>query len=452
LRKISKAERLNTFKEVSLGFSQDEAVEEAKRCLQCRDPSCIRGCPLEIDIKGFVGSIARRKFKEAIEKIREKNPLPAICGRVCPQENLCQERCVLNKKGEPIKIGYLERFVADWERENNLRKNFNFIEKREEKIAVIGSGPAGLSFSFEMAKKGFKVTLFEALHKAGGVLRYGIPEFRLPKDVLDKEIEYIKNLGIEVITDFFVGKTKTIEELKKEGFKLFFLGLGAGSPKFLGIEGENLNQVYSANEFLVRVNLMKSYLFPQYHTPVKIGRKVGVIGAGNVAFDCARVALRLKSKVFIIYRRGELEMPARKEEIENAKEEGVEFIFLATPKKIISDREGNVKGMVCLRNELKEEDETGRRVPFPVEGSDFLVDLDTVIIAIGTQANPLIKEIIPDIDLTDKGFVKVNEYFQTSVSYIFAGGDIVSGNATVINAIYQAKKAVFFAQRFLNNV
>jgi len=449
MRKIPLEERRKTFKEVALGFKKEEAIKEAKRCLQCKTPSCIKGCPVEVDIKGFIKFIAQGKFGEAIKKIREKNSLPAVCGRVCPQENLCQKSCLLNKKGAPIKIGYLERFVADWERENKKRAKPKLQKRRKEKIAVIGSGPAGLTFSSEMAKRGFKVTLFEALHKVGGVLRYGIPEFRLPKKILDREIEYIKSLKVEIRIDFFVGKTKTVEELKKEGFKLFFLAIGAGSPKFLGIEGESLNQVYSANEFLVRINLMKSYLFPRYHTPIKIGEKVGVIGAGNVAFDCARVALRLGKEVFIIYRRGEEEMPARKEEIENAKEEGVKFIFLATPKKIISDEKGNVKGIVCLKNELREEDSTGRRTPYPLEGSEFLVELDTVIVAIGTKPNPLIKKIVPDIELTEDGYIKVNEYFQTSVPYIFAGGDIVSGNATVINAIHQAKKAAFFAEKFL---
>ena len=449
MRKIPLEERRKTFKEVALGFKKEEAIKEAKRCLQCKTPSCIKGCPVEIDIKGFIKFIAQGKFKEAIKKIREKNSLPAVCGRVCPQENLCERSCVLNKKGAPIKIGYLERFVADWERKNKKKTKPKLKKRRKEKIAVIGSGPAGLVFSSEMAKRGFRVTLFEALHKVGGVLRYGIPEFRLPKKILDREIEYIKSLKVEIRTDFFVGKTKSIEELKKEGFKLFFLAIGAGSPKFLGIEGENLNQVYSANEFLVRINLMKSYLFPRYHTPIKIGEKVGVIGAGNVAFDCARVALRLGKEVFIIYRRGKEEMPARKEEVENAKEEGVKFIFLATPKKIISDEKGNVKGIICLKNELREKDSTGRRIPYPLEGSEFLVELDTVIVAIGTKPNPLIKKIVPDIELTEDGYIKVNEYFQTSVPYIFAGGDIVSGNATVINAIYQAKKAAFFAEKFL---
>lgn len=449
MRKIPLEERRKTFKEVVLGFKKEEAIKEAKRCLQCKTPSCIKGCPVGIDIKGFIKFIAQEKFGEAIKKIREKNSLPAVCGRVCPQENLCERSCVLNKKGAPIKIGYLERFVADWERKNKKRTKPKLKKRRKEKIAVIGSGPAGLTFSSEMAKRGFRVTLFEALHEVGGVLRYGIPEFRLPKKILDREIEYIKSLKVEIRTDFFVGKTETLEELKKEGFELFFLAIGAGSPKFLGIEGENLNQVYSANEFLVRINLMKSYLFPHYHTPIKIGEKVGVIGAGNVAFDCARVALRLGKEVFIIYRRGKEEMPARKEEIKNAKEEGVKFIFLATPKKIISDEKGNVKGIVCLKNELREKDSTGRRIPYPLEGSEFVVELDTVIVAIGTKPNPLIKKIVPDIELTEDGYIKVNEYFQTSVPYIFAGGDIVSGNATVINAIYQAKKAAFFAEKFL---
>jgi len=447
MRKIPLFQRKETFKEVSEGFNEEEAVKEAQRCLQCSPPPCQEACPLKIDIKEFIKFIAAREFKKAEEKIREQNTLPSICGRVCPQENLCQKKCTLAKKGKPISIGYLERFVSDREENSKSLKTIS-PRKRKNKVAVVGSGPAGLTCASELLKKGFRVVILEALQKEGGVLRYGIPEFRLPKKVLDKEVEYIKRLGGEIVTNFVVGKTKSIEDLKKEGFNVFFLGIGAGFPKFLGIKGENAKDVYSANEFLTRINLMKGYLFPKYHTPLRIGKRIGIIGGGNVAFDCARCAIRLKAEeVFIIYRREKEEMPARKEEIKNACEEGVKFYFLSTPKEIISDEEGNVKGIICLKNQPGERDSSGRRKPIPIKNSEFLIPLETVIVAIGTEANPLLLNTMPDLKLNEKGYIVVNKDFQTSIPYIFAGGDIVSGTATVVEAIKQGKAAAKSIER-----
>jgi len=444
ITKIPLKERKSTFKEVSCGFNEEEALKEACRCLQCKHAPCKDGCPAGIDIKEFIRLIKEKDYRAAINKIKEANNLPGVCGRVCPQEEQCQVSCILDKTGKPIKIGYLERFVADWELAQNHspkakdRKKSNGIT-----VAVIGAGPAGLTCAADLAREGFEVHLFEALHKSGGVLVYGIPEFRLPKHIVDEEVEYIKSLGVVVTPNFVVGKTMTLDELRKEGFKAFFIGVGAGLPWFLNIHGEDLNGVYSANEFLTRVNLMKAYRFPEYDTPVKIGKKVGVFGGGNVAFDCARSALRLGAQeAFIIYRRTRKEMPARNEEIENAEEEGIKFELLVSPKEIISDGNGNVAGVRCIRNELGEPDASGRRRPVPIKGSEFTIDLDAVIVAIGTSANPLLLSTIPGLELTPKGYIKVKENCQTSIPDIFAGGDIVSGSATVISAIQQAKLAV----------
>lgn len=448
IKKISAKARRTTFNEVSLGLSLKEARKEAERCLQCKNPTCIQGCPLKIDIKEFIRLITLKDYYSALKKIREKNPLPGVCGRVCPQEELCQQTCVLNKRGSPIKIGYLERFSSDFGGEAQVKKADT--KKRRYKVAVVGSGPAGLTCAYELINMGFSVTVFEALHKPGGVLIYGIPEFRLPKAIINKEIEWIKRLGVEVRTNFAVGKTRTIEELKKDGFIAFFIAVGAGAPVFLNIPGENLSGVYYANEFLTRTNLMKGYLFPSYHTPVTVGRKVAVIGAGDVAFDCARTALRLgASEVCIVYRRTEEEMPARIEERGNAKEEGVKLILLTSPQRFIPDSKGNVKGIICVKNKLGEPDASGRRRPVPIPNSEFEISVDTIIIAIGTQVNPLLISTIKGLKLTKKGYIAVNDEFQTSIPYVFAGGDIVSGTATVVSAIHQAKCAASGIKKFL---
>lgn len=453
IRKISLIQRRATFKEVSCGFSRRQALIEAKRCLQCKNPPCINECPVNIDIREFIGLIVRKDYQAALSKIREKNTLAAVCGRVCPQEELCQQACVLNRIGKPVKIGYLERFVADYGSEAGAEVGKGRRGKSGadvKKVAVVGSGPAGLTCAGELAKEGFSVSVFEALHKTGGVLVYGIPQFRLPKSIIEKELEYIQSLGVEVYTNFFVGKTKTIEQLREEGFSAFFIGAGAGAPLFLNIDGENLNAVYSANEFLTRVNLMKAYLFPKYHTPLNIGRRVGVIGAGNVAFDCARSALRLGAgQVHIIYRRTDKEMPAREEEIKNAREEGVKFKFLTSPVKILPSGNGGVLGIICRKNELGEVDSSGRRSAVAVEGSDFTIGLDMVIIAVGTEANPFFTNTISGLELTDKGYVRISDDLQTSVPDIFAGGDIVSGSATVISAIQQGKAAGQSIKKYL---
>ncbi|RKY69174.1 MAG: glutamate synthase (NADPH), homotetrameric, partial [Candidatus Latescibacterota bacterium] len=382
ITKIPLSERKATFREVSLGFTEKEALKEAQRCLQCKNAPCIKGCPAGIDVREFIRLIRNKDYRGAINKIKEANNLPGVCGRVCPQEEQCQLACVLNKTGSPIKIGYLERFVADWELQTGSIASHHRVSK-DIKVAVIGSGPAGLTCAADLSREGFSVYLFEGLHIPGGVLVYGIPEFRLPKDIVEREVSYIRSLGVKVITNFVVGKTKTLDDLRREGFKAFFISVGAGFPRFLGIPGENLNGVYSANEFLTRVNLMKGYLFPEYHTPVRVGQKTIVIGGGNVAFDCARSALRLGcSEVKIIYRRTKREMPARDEEIDNAEEEGIILEFLVSPREIISDREGNVKAIMCIRNKLGEPDSSGRRRPVPQEGSEFVMEADTIIVAI----------------------------------------------------------------------
>lgn len=453
ITKISLEQRRAFFNEVSRGFSEEEALKEAGRCLQCKNAPCSKGCPADIDVKEFIRLIKEKDYQAAVGKIKENNSLPGVCGRVCPQEEQCQLECVFNKKGNPIQIGYLERFVADYELKHPVKTRCERRNTSNGKVAVIGAGPAGLTCAADLVKEGFEVHLFEALHKSGGVLVYGIPEFRLPKNIVQKEVEYIQSLGVKVRNDFVIGRTKSIEDLRQEGFKAFFIGVGAGLPRFLGVSGENLNSVYSANEFLTRVNLMKSYRFPEYDTPVRIGKKVGVFGGGNVAFDCARCALRLGAEqVYTIYRRTRQEMPARNEEIENAEEEGVIFNLLVSPKEIVSDGKGNVKGVVCIKNELGEPDASGRRSPVPINNSDFLVELDTVIVAIGTSANPLLISTIEGLKLTRKGYIEVNENFQSSAEDIFAGGDIVSGSATVISAIQQAKLAAKAIKTYLDKL
>ncbi|MEM2936632.1 MAG: NADPH-dependent glutamate synthase, partial [Candidatus Bathyarchaeia archaeon] len=405
--KRSVEERLRSFEEVALGYTEEQAVAEAKRCLRCKEPKCVRGCPVEIEIREAITLIGEGKFDEAIRKIKEKNSLPAICGRVCPQESQCMGQCVLGKKGAPINIGALERFAADYE----LAKGVEIPEiaaATGKRVAVVGSGPAGLTAAADLAKLGHEVTVFEALHIPGGVLMYGIPEFRLPKRIVEAEVDYVKRLGVKVETDVIVGKMIRLEELFKEGFDAVFIGTGAGLPTFLRVPGENLCGIYSANEFLIRVNLMKAYRFPEYDTPIRVGEKVAVIGGGNVAMDAARCALRLGGKVSLIYRRTEEEMPARLEEVKNAKEEGVGFLFLAAPVAFLGDGRGWVNKIECIRMRLGEPDETGRRSPIPLENSEFLVDAETVIVAIGQRPNPLAVRDAREITVSKWGTITVN--------------------------------------------
>ncbi|MFQ6066438.1 MAG: NADPH-dependent glutamate synthase [bacterium] len=439
--------RIKNFNEVALGYSAEAAVEEAKRCLQCKKPPCVKGCPVEIDIPAFIKQIAERNFQASIEKIKENNDLPAVCGRVCPQETQCEIKCVKSKKGEPVAIGRLERFAADWELKQ--RKSYekkaatNLTPSSSPRVAVVGSGPAGLIAAADLVKLGYRVTIFEALHTLGGVLRYGIPEFRLPKWVLEIEIRNIEKLGVKFCPNVLIGKTLTVKELLRDGFSAVFVGIGAGLPHFLHIPGENLDGVYSASEFLTRVNLMKAYQFPQYDTPIKIGRRVGVIGGGNVAMDSARVALRLGAEqVNIIYRRSRKEMPAREEEIKNAEEEGVKFHLLTIPVTFLGDKKRNLAGARCLRMRLGKPDESGRRRPIPIKGSEFNLGLDTAVVAIGQGANPLLTQGTPGLRLNPWGYIEVNEENgQTGIPQVFAGGDIVTGAATVIAAMGAGKRA-----------
>ncbi|MBU4310693.1 NADPH-dependent glutamate synthase [bacterium] len=443
-------ERIRNFQEVALGYSAEEAREEASRCLECSPAPCKEGCPVEIDIPGFVSSIKEGKFDSALKILWNKNNLPAICGRVCPQETQCEVRCILGKKGEPSAIGRLERFVADWGisqvagRRSQVAKNNDrrLTISDKPKVAVVGSGPAGLTAAADLSKIGYKITIFESLHLPGGVLRYGIPEFRLPKRVLDFEIEGIKRLGVGIRTNMLVGKIFTLKDLFAQGYKAIFIGTGAGLPRFLNIPGENLNGIYSANEFLTRVNLMKADRFPEYDTPVRKGGRVAVLGAGNVAFDAARVALRLGAEeVTITYRRSEKEMPARQEEIEHAKEEGVKIRLLTLPIRFLGDEEGWVKGMECIRMRLGEPDESGRRRPLPIDGSQFMMKVDTVIVAIGQGPNPLLPSYTPSLKTAPKGHILVDKDGATSIPGVFAGGDIIPGEATVIDAMGHGKRA-----------
>lgn len=436
--------RITNFNEVALGLEEKEAIQEAKRCLKCKKASCVSGCPVGIDIPAFITHVAEGNFEKAINKIREKNSLPAVCGRVCPQEDQCEKLCILAKKGKAVGIGDLERFAADWEikKGSGVRDQGSGVINKKSKVAVIGSGPAGLTCAGELAKMGYDVTVFESLHKPGGVLIYGIPEFRLPKDIVHLDVEYVKSLGVKIEANFLAGKTRTLDELKKEGFGAFFIGIGAGLPYFLGIEGENLNGVYSANEFLTRTNLMKSYLFPEYDTPVKVGKSVGVIGAGNVAMDSARCALRLGAKdVYIIYRRTEAEMPARIDEIHHAKEEGIKFELLTHPTKFFADENGWLKEVELLRNQLGQPDSSGRRRPVPIKGSEFRMKLDTIVCAIGQGPNPLLPATLPNLKLNEDGNIIADESGLTSMEGVFAGGDIVTGAATVILAMGAGKQA-----------
>ncbi|MBU2540811.1 MAG: NADPH-dependent glutamate synthase [Candidatus Omnitrophica bacterium] len=456
-KELDRAKRITNFNEVILGLSEQEATLEASRCLQCKKPTCIAGCPVEIDIKKFIYQITQKDYRGAYFTIREKNNFPSVCGRVCPAEYQCRKACVLTKKGLPfasleaINIHFLERFVGDYGIKNCIEPDVRKTKDKkfkDKKVAVVGSGPAGLCAAGELAKRGIKVVVFESLHKPGGVLQYGIPPFRLGRDILDFEITYLKKLGVDIIPNFIVGKAKTLDALLSEGYSAIFLGLGAGVPSFLGIKGENLCNVYSANEFLTRVNLMSAFKFPEFHTPVNIGKKVIVIGGGNTAMDSARVALRLQSinsirpDTSIFYRRTDLEMPARRPEIEHAKEEGVGFEFLVKPLEFRGDKRGYIKEMVCQKCRLGEPDSSGRKRPVPIEGSEFNVDCDLVIIAVGLKANRVLTSVTPSLEVDKYSDLVVNPItMETSVRRVFAGGDIVGGEGTVIEAMGMAKKA-----------
>ena len=441
-------ERRKNFNEVALGYTKEDALAEASRCLACKEPKCVEGCPVNVDIPGFIQLICEENFEGAIERIKATNALPAICGRVCPQESQCEAHCVLGKKGQPVAIGRLERFCADYAREKGV-KSPQVMPPTGKRVAVIGSGPAGLTAAADLAKLGHKVTIFESLHKAGGVLSYGIPEFRLPKEIVRQEIEYIEKLGVEVRPNYIIGRIKTLDELCDD-FDAVFLGTGAGLPSFMGIEGENLNGVYSANEFLTRVNLMKAY-DPEYDTTVRRGKNVVVVGGGNVAMDAARSALRLGAdEVSIVYRRGAGQMPASGEENEHAKEEGITFRLLTNPVRILGDEKFNVTGVECIRMELGEPDKSGRRSPVPVEGSEFLVPADVVVIAIGTSPNPIIFKGSEGLEQNKRGTVVADEETgATSKCGVFAGGDVVTGAATVISAMGAGKKAAKAIDEYL---
>ncbi|NLU26911.1 MAG: NADPH-dependent glutamate synthase [Hungateiclostridium thermocellum] len=444
--------RIKNFLEVALGYTEQMAMEEAQRCLNCKHKPCVSGCPVNVKIPEFVQLIAQGKFEEAYNKIRETNNLPAICGRVCPQENQCEKFCVRGIKGEPVAIGRLERFAADWHMKNGTT-SYEKPEKNGKRVAVIGSGPASLTCASDLAKLGYEVTIFEAFHVPGGVLMYGIPEFRLPKKLVQEEIETIKQLGVEIKTNMVIGKVYSIDELKAEGYDAIFIGSGAGLPSFMKIPGENLNGVYSANEFLTRINLMKAYEFPNCDTPVKVGKNVAVVGGGNVAMDAARSAKRLGAEnVYIVYRRSEAEMPARLEEIHHAKEEGILFKFLTNPTRILGTDDGWVKGMECIEMELGEPDESGRRRPVPKPGSEHVIYVETVIIAIGQTPNPLIASTTPGLATQKWGGIIVDENTgATNIEGVYAGGDAVTGAATVILAMGAGKKAAKAIDEYLKN-
>ncbi|MCW4032944.1 MAG: NADPH-dependent glutamate synthase [Candidatus Bathyarchaeota archaeon] len=446
MRKRPLEERVKDFNEVALGFNEKDAIAEAKRCLQCAKPQCIKGCPVEIDIPFFIKNMEERNFDEAIRTIKNRDNLPAMTGRVCPQETQCEAFCILP---EPIAIGSLERFAADYELKKGIQVSKRVRDSTGKKIAVIGSGPAGLSIAGDLAKLRHNVTIFEALHKPGGVLIYGIPEFRLSNEIVKEEIEYVKKLGVEIETNIIIGKTLTIDELFDQGYDTIFIGSGAGSPHFLGIEGENLVGVYSANEFLTRSNLMKAYKFPEYDTPIHVGRKVIVIGGGNVAMDSARTALRYGANVSIIYRRTEKEMPARIEEVQNAHEEGIQFEMLTNPIRILGDRDKRVCAIECVRMKLGEPDESGRRRPIEIPESNFIIDADTIIIAIGQGPNPLISQTTKGLETNEKGYIIVDENGRTSRKGVWAAGDIVPGEETVIEAMGGARRAAIDINNYL---
>jgi glutamate synthase (NADPH/NADH) small chain len=443
-------QRIKNFNEVPYGYDKETAINEAKRCLQCKNKPCMDGCPVEIDIPGFLKCIAEGDFDKAIEVIKSKNSLPAVSGRVCPYEEQCEGICTLKKIGEPVGIGRLERFLADYEREKGVKKPIKG-KPTNKKVAVIGAGPAGLTCAGDLAKAGHKVTIFEAFHAPGGVLMYGIPEFRLPKEIVNAEVEYIKKLGVDIRYDVVVGKSISTEELLNE-YDSVFIGTGAGLPRFLNIPGENLDGVYSANEFLTRVNMMKAYRFPEYDTPVKIGDVVATFGAGNVAMDSARTALRLGAKKsYIIYRRSDVEMPARNEEIEHAKEEGIIFKLLTNPIEFNGDDEGHLTKVKCIKMKLGEPDDSGRRRPIPIPDSEESIDINTAIIAIGQNPNPLIPQTMKGLKIQKWGNIETDEEGRTNIPGLFAGGDIATGAATVILAMGAGKKAARAMDKYMTS-
>ena len=452
VREQDPAVRAHNFDEVCLGYNKEEAMEEASRCLHCKNAKCVQGCPVSINIPDFVAAVKEGEFEKAYQVIGQSSALPAVCGRVCPQENQCEGKCIRGIKGEPVSIGKLERFVADWAKENGIKPETAKV-KNGKKVAVIGAGPAGLTCAGDLAKLGYEVKIFEALHKAGGVLAYGIPEFRLPKSkVVDAEVENVKSLGVEIETNVIIGKSITVDELlTEEGYDAVFIGSGAGLPMFMGIPGETANGVMSANEFLTRNNLMKAYL-DEYDTPIRKGQKVAVVGGGNVAMDAARTALRLGAEVHVIYRRSEAELPVRAEEVHHAKEEGIIFDLLTNPKEILVDENGWVKGIRCIRMELGEPDASGRRRPVEVPGSVFDIDVDTVIMSLGTSPNPLISSTTYGLDVNKrKCIIADEETGKTTKDGVYAGGDAVTGAATVILAMGAGKAAAKGIHEYLSN-
>lgn len=442
--------RVTNFNEVALGYSAETAIAEAQRCLHCAKPRCVEGCPVHVDIPDFIAALAEGDFAESAKRLKTHTSLPAICGRVCPQENQCEGKCVLGIKGESVAIGRLERFVADWDRAQE-HEAVALPEKNGKKVGVVGAGPAGLACAGDLAKMGYDVTVFEALHTPGGVLMYGIPEFRLPKDIVQHEINNIRDFGVKFEVDAIVGKLYDIEELRTEyGFDAFFVGTGAGLPHFMNLEGENLNGIYSANEFLTRSNLMKAYQFPAADTPIKVGKRAAIIGGGNVAMDAARTALRLGAEEsYIVYRRSKEEIPARAEELEHAIEEGVQLKLLSSPIKYIGDENDVVTGMVLQKYELGEPDESGRRRPVAIEGETEEMAIDTVIVAIGQGPNPILTNSTEGLELNKRGNIVADEKGQTSLPYVFAGGDIVTGAATVIKAMGAGKDAAVAIDAYL---
>jgi glutamate synthase (NADPH/NADH) small chain len=445
--------RVHNFSEVALGYTAEQALTEAGRCLQCKKKPCHGGCPVGVDIPAFIALIKEGDFAGAAKKIKESNNLPAICGRVCPQEEQCENYCIRGKKGEPVAIGRLERFAADCERQSGMEAPL-LPQPLNKKVAVVGSGPSGLTVAADLTRMGYQVTVFEALHEPGGVLVYGIPEFRLPKEIVRAEIDYIKKLGAEVLVDSVIGKLQSVDELLAAGYEAVFVGTGAGLPNFMNIPGESLNGVYSANEFLTRTNLMKAYRFPDYDTPVRVGRKVAVIGGGNVAMDSARCALRLGAEeVYIVYRRSEKEMPARREEVEHAVDEGVRLNILCCPSKIIGNQFGWVEALECVRFDLGAPDESGRCCPIQIKGSEYTIPMDTVIMAIGNSPNPLISQTTPDLKTGRHGVLAADPATgATTKQGVYAGGDIVTGAATVISAMGAGKRAAAAIDQYLRGV
>jgi glutamate synthase (NADPH/NADH) small chain len=443
--------RVKNFNEVALGYSEEQALEEASRCLQCVKPQCVTGCPVEVPIPEFIKCIREKKYAEGIAVIKSKNALPAVCGRVCPQEEQCQVKCVLGKIGEPVSVGRLERYLADWEWDHG----FKIPPKAPptgKKVAIVGAGPSGLTAAADLVKLGHNVVMFEALHLPGGVLVYGIPEFRLPKAIVRNEVNYIQKLGVDLRVGNMIGRTHTIPELMKKGIDAVFIGSGAGLPQFMEVPGENLGGIYSANEYLIRINLMKAFAFPEYDTPIRVGKHVVVIGGGNVAMDCARSSMRLGADVCLLYRRSREELPARKEEIENAEEEGLVCRFLAAPLRFIGDEKGWVKAMECQCMELGPPDQSGRRRPIPIKGSEFTMETDTVIIAIGQTPNPIIQRTTEGLEVNPKhGTIPVNENGKTNLEGVYAGGDVVTGAATVISAMGAGKTAAKAIHEYLMN-